>query len=140
LIKVGLIGDTQLQLAQTLGMKGRYICLSHCWGTTGTFKTTTENLEEMLEGFAFAKLPSTYKDAVVMTRLMGVPFLWIDSLCIIQNDRDDWLHESAQMMEVYTNAFLTLAATGGTTPWTGMFHNSESVSLLVDQLRVLRTE
>ncbi|KAF2651700.1 HET-domain-containing protein [Lophiostoma macrostomum CBS 122681] len=123
LIKVGRVGDERLQLVQTSSNKGRYICLSHCWGTKRAFETTTKNLHEMQEGFAMTDLPPTYRDAVVMSRLFGIEYLWIDSLCIIQNSRDDWLQESAQMMEIYSRSFLTLAATRAGSQQAGLFHD-----------------
>jgi hypothetical protein len=68
-------------------------------------------------------MPATYQDAVAVTRKLGVSFLWIDSLCIIQDDRDDWDRESAQMADIYSRGFLTIAATRGKSGSAGLFHN-----------------
>ncbi|KAF7532425.1 hypothetical protein G7054_g7944 [Neopestalotiopsis clavispora] len=58
-------------------------------------------------------LPNTFRDAIEVTRQLGVRYLWIDSLCIIQDDENDWKQESSKMVEVYQNAYLTIYATGG---------------------------
>jgi hypothetical protein len=58
-----------------------------------------------------AELPLTFQDAVNITRALSQHLLWIDSLCIIQDDQADWERESARMASVYQNAFLTIAAT-----------------------------
>ena len=61
-------------------------------------------------GISFRALPKTFRDAVRITRQLGIRFLWIDSMCIIQDSTKDWNHEAALMAEVYGNALCTLAA------------------------------
>lgn len=56
-----------------------------------------------------------------MTRLLGIDYLWIDSLCIIQDDIDDWAKEASRMHSVYHNAYLTFAATGAADGSEGLF-------------------
>lgn len=106
-----------LRLVETKGMHNRYVSLSHCWGdrdsTTAkrTFKITRENLSSSLENIDFTSLPRTFIDAIIFTRKLGLKYLWIDSLCIIQDDQDDWRHEASLMANIYENAVLTLGAT-----------------------------
>ncbi|KAL2142510.1 hypothetical protein VTI28DRAFT_1067 [Corynascus sepedonium] len=89
----------------------RYVALSHCWGPDGTPLTTTrETLPLRKRGIAIRELPKTFRDAVVMTQRLGVRYLWIDSLCIVQDDAEDWAREAGQMAKVYRNAYLTLNA------------------------------
>ncbi|TDZ24651.1 hypothetical protein Cob_v002516 [Colletotrichum orbiculare MAFF 240422] len=89
----------------------RYITLSYCWGDAAKhFTTTSETIHARKEGIKIEDLPRTFQDAVVVTRTVGVQYLWIDSLCICQDDLKDWERESAQMAAVYSNAYLTLAA------------------------------
>ncbi|KAF9775307.1 hypothetical protein IL306_006602 [Fusarium sp. DS 682] len=64
----------------------------------------------MQGGIMTSELPSAIHDAVVYTRALEVPFLWVDALCIIQGDREDWERESVLMADVYANALVTLAA------------------------------
>ena len=79
-----------IKLVDTKGKKGRYFCLSHCWGTEGMpIRTTRETIHSIRSGVAVASLPATFRDAVEVTRKLGCQYLWIDSLCIIQDDSHD---------------------------------------------------
>lgn len=81
------VKDGQLKLfLPEDGRRGHWVALSHCWGKTNTFKTTPSTLESHRRGIEWASLPKTFKDAVVVTRALGVEYLWIDSLCVIQDD------------------------------------------------------
>jgi len=88
--------------------KARYVALSHCWGCQCPIQTTTENLDEHVLGLP--ALPPTFADAVAVTKALGIRYLWIDSLCIVQNSKEDWHAEVARMAEVYENAFFTISA------------------------------
>jgi hypothetical protein len=89
-----------------------YVCLSHCWGPSDhVTKTTSENLEEYKYAIPEINLTKTFRDAVDICRRLNIDFLWIDSLCIIQNSESDWREQSAQMASIYQNAHLTIAAT-----------------------------
>lgn len=68
------------------GTRGHWIALSHCWGTNNTFKTTLNKIESFEQGIEWEELPKTFQDAVLVTRALGVQYLWIDTLCIIQDD------------------------------------------------------
>lgn len=68
------------------------------------------NVRDNYRGIETGNLPKTLRDAVAVCRGLGIPNLWIDSLCIIQDDRDDWLRESPQMLEIYGNPYLTIYA------------------------------
>ncbi|KIW78369.1 hypothetical protein Z517_08204 [Fonsecaea pedrosoi CBS 271.37] len=95
------------------GEKGRYFALSHRWGDPlehRRFCTLRTNYKEFVDGISFERLPKTFQDAVTVTRSLGVPFLWIDSLCILQDDPEDWETESNQMEDVYNLAYCTLSA------------------------------
>lgn len=93
------------------GSYGTYATLSHCWGKLQQFTTTSANLADRMRGFRMDQLSKTMQDAVIITRELGLRYLWIDSINIIQDDRADWESESARMAEVYQNAFINLAAT-----------------------------
>jgi hypothetical protein len=72
----------------------KYVALSHCWGMlseTGTpkFCTTHDNIKARRNGFDVSKLPKTFRDAVRVTQNLGIQYLWIDSLCIIQGNQKD---------------------------------------------------
>jgi hypothetical protein len=98
--------------------KQEYIALSHCWGSLSDdekkeYCTTQDNIDRRLRGFSLSELPKTFQDAVKVTRELGVLYLWIDSLCIIQyeDDGEDWKRESGRMESVFSYAYCTIAAT-----------------------------
>lgn len=100
-----------VKLRETEGHEqGKYICLSYCWGKSREFTTTRATLEERKRQIMIANMPKTYQDAICMARELGVSYLWIDSLCICQDDVDDWERESAKMSSIYANAYLTIGA------------------------------
>jgi len=94
--------------------EGEYIALSHCWGKKQEvgeeFRTLRGNFDERRREFRMDVLPQTFRDAVTVTRELGKRYLWIDSLCIIQDDPNDWAVESKRMEDVFTNAYCTIAA------------------------------
>ncbi|KXH38952.1 heterokaryon incompatibility protein [Colletotrichum simmondsii] len=111
LIDVTQPGDRLgVRLVDTSGHTGTYICLSHCWGKIKIeCKTETGNLKEQFELISWDSLPPSFQEAVEITRKLEVRYLWIDSLCIIQNDKKDWDKEAAQMVNVYRNSYATIA-------------------------------
>lgn len=76
-------------------------------------------MQEMKLGIDVSKLPKTFQDAVFITRELGVRYLWIDSLCICQDDRKDWEVESSRMADVYAHAFVTISAARSSDDETG---------------------
>lgn len=97
-------------LYESEGESGRYTALSHCWGKMQIIRTTKATIGQMKQGIPWASLSKTFQDAITLTRQLGVQYIWIDSLCIVQDDRYDWETESASMAAVYQNAYLTIAA------------------------------
>ena len=108
---------------------GKYIALSHRWGEDKykrLLSMTIKNQEALLKSINFGVLPKTFQDAVDVTRKLGIRYLWIDSLCIIQGNDKDWEKESRSMEAVFANAFCTIAATSAKDSWDG-FLVSQSV-------------
>ena len=95
-----------------LSSAAEYVTLSHCWGTkpNRTATTTSQNIENNVERIPFARLPLTFRDAIQVTRSLGVRYLWIDFLCIIQDSREDWEQEVIRMGRVYAASLCTLSA------------------------------
>lgn len=87
-----------------------YATLSHCWGSTVHLKTTSATLDEHERSIPFSTLNRTFRDAIEVTRSLGLQYLWIDSLCIIQDSEDDWAKEASQMAAIYKNGFVCIAA------------------------------
>ena len=84
--------------------------LSHCWGGSAPLKTTLATISQWQRGIPFDLMPPTFRDAVSITRRLGIRHLWIDSLCIIQDSAEDWEFEAARMGNVYRYGLLNVAA------------------------------
>ncbi|KAK7955892.1 uncharacterized protein PG986_005114 [Apiospora aurea] len=88
-----------------------YVALSHCWGRQVLVpRLLGETEAELRAGVGLSYLPKTFQDAVLITKKLGFRFLWIDSLCIIQDSAEDWKDQAEIMALVYNNSVLTIAA------------------------------
>jgi hypothetical protein len=92
--------------------RDHYATLSHRWGDSTPFHTTKDTIASYAELIRFSQLPKTFQDAVVVARSLGIRYLWIDALCIVQDDLHDWYNESRNMARVYQNALVNIAAHG----------------------------
>ena len=119
-----MVRDEEVLLYESDGREARYMCLSHCWGNSRALTTTLTNIENHKKGIPFEALPRTFQDAVLFCRKMKIRYLWIDSLCIIQDDEEDWQRESALMAQIYQHSYLTLAATASHSDEEGLFYTS----------------
>lgn len=106
-----------------------YMTLSHCWGTANFLKLTNATLKYFKEGLKIKELSQTFQDAVQITREVGVRFLWIDALCIIQDSRKDWSYESAMMTKVYENSHCNIAAANAANSEQGCFSQRDISSI-----------
>lgn len=95
--------------------------LSHCWGKKPTFKLTKNSQPDLEGGILISRLPKTYADAVMIAIMLGVDYIWIDSLCIIQDSKEDWAKEAGQMSMVYQNSFCNIAALDAEDSHSGIF-------------------
>ncbi|KAN0095690.1 HET domain containing protein [Hyaloscypha variabilis] len=103
----------KLRLYTSCGAEeGDYVALSYCWGNANPVTTTRANLESHKRGILEASLPQTIRDAISVTRELGIRFLWVDALCIIQDslNGEDWHAEASKMRDVYSNAYVTISA------------------------------
>jgi Heterokaryon incompatibility protein (HET) len=100
-----------IRLLVTGNQEAKYAALSHCWGGISQIRTTKSSLEDHRRHINFNDLSKTIRDAVYLTRNLGIQYLWVDSLCIIQDDERDWLEEAGKMAYVYERAYCTIAAT-----------------------------
>jgi hypothetical protein len=112
-------------LYDTNGERGNYLALTYCWGRNRNMDMMTfgpnskgragmlnpkNNIDLHRKGIPFAYMSKTIQDAVTVCRTLGYRYLWIDALCIIQGDEEEWKRESPKMADVYANAKLTIAA------------------------------
>ncbi|KAM7219236.1 Heterokaryon incompatibility protein (HET) domain containing protein [Rhypophila decipiens] len=124
-LDVGLVASDPIRLHTSRGEKARYICLSYCWGGAQFIKTTNETLKSHETGIGFDQLPKAFQDTVAVARALGIRYVWIDSLCIIQDDSADWAHESSRMADVYRRSYLTVAPAWADSPFSGCFPPSD---------------
>jgi len=106
----------------------KFVALSHCWGDSlkrikEIPKTKKASPQQHLHGIEWDALTKTFQDAVIMARRLGVRYIWIDSLCIIQNDKHDFAKEVHQLALIYGHAFVVLAGTRSETGDAGLFHD-----------------
>ncbi len=117
-------GDPYLQItadaSETL-VGAKYLTLSHCWCNIQIRTLEKANIEDMKKGIVMSSLPQTFQDAIRVTRELGQQYLWIDSLCIIQDSDEDWFQESSRMGDIYSNSYCTISATGAEDGSMGLF-------------------
>lgn len=102
-------GNDTFRIVETQdGSAGRYVALSYCWGSSKFSTLTTDNT--MLDWTSLSSIPKSIVDAVLITKALGLRYLWVDALCIIQDSAEDWATQSAKMESVYRNAYMTIAA------------------------------
>ncbi|KAH8691092.1 heterokaryon incompatibility protein-domain-containing protein [Phaeosphaeriaceae sp. PMI808] len=113
LIDLGLPGVTLVtpKIIDTKGRQEQYVALSYCWGPSGHLSTKKENIKDMKKSIPIESLPRTIKDAFLVARNMDVRYIWIDALCIIQDDNEEWDIEAKRMGAIYANSYFTIAAT-----------------------------
>lgn len=102
-------------------VQGRYVSLSHCWGSVMPIRLLKSNIDSFMNGIELEALPKTFQDAIVVTRHLGVRYIWIDSLCIIQDDPSDWSREAALMHRVFSSAVCSISASASTNGSEGLF-------------------
>src|SRR5687768_16022479 len=98
-----------------------YVCLTHRWTPTKPLQLTTASAEQFKTAIPLTDLSQTFEDAFAVTSSLGYRYIWIDSLCIIQDSTEDWATESSKMGEVYAHAAFTIAATAAGEGSKGLF-------------------
>ncbi|KAI0551728.1 heterokaryon incompatibility protein-domain-containing protein [Xylaria curta] len=124
------------------GEKGEYAALSYCWGHDPQVMTTIATLSSYVNGLPL-NISNTIKDAITVCRKLGTRFLWVDALCIIQDDGEDKADQLAAMGAIYKQAYYTIAAAGAskvsegfladTTPNEGALHTFGSLPFYIDE-------
>ena len=134
---IGSDAQPLLRLVETAShpREGNYMTLSHCWGDADFLTLRERCLNDMKEDITWSSLPKTFQDAVIVTMWFKIKYLWIDSLCIIQDSRQDWERESILMNHIYKNSFLTIAATKAIDATGGLFVNRNADVVRVSRVR-----
>jgi hypothetical protein len=121
-------GPVRLCLGTGIPNSSQYATLSHCWGSARYNTLIKENLETFIVHVPCETLSQTVNDAIKVARYLGFSYLWIDTLCIVQDDAEDWRHESSLMSAVYGGSSLNIAATGTSDGSGGCFFDRSDVS------------
>jgi hypothetical protein len=114
-----------------------YAALSYCWGELLPLCTTTTTLAQFAQELPTELLPATFADAMSMARAVGIPYIWIDALCIVQDDVEDWQREAATMDRVYSGSQLTIAASSASDSSAGCFPSATTVGHRVSKYAAL---
>jgi len=123
-----LLGDNYVRLCETYSMgEVSYATLSHCWGSLDLLKLTSKTKSSFQSGISLSSLCRTFQDACFVAKYFGFLYMWIDSLCIIQDDKDDWTTESILMSSVYGGSGLNIAATSARDGNDGLFFARQAV-------------
>ncbi|KAF4452151.1 HET-domain-containing [Fusarium albosuccineum] len=128
LIDISAKNPRLIETAETCLSSRRYITLSHRWGSQESQKpltTTTTTYDLRIQGIDWLEFPRLFQDITVLARMLGCYYLWIDSLCIIQDDENDWSQQSVQMAEIYSNGYLNLAAASALNPSETLFKSRD---------------
>ncbi|KAK5991269.1 hypothetical protein PT974_09549 [Cladobotryum mycophilum] len=129
-IDVGGSGD--IVLRDCAGVRGSYITLSHRWtDETQQSKTTKNNWGLRLHGLEFDNLSKSLNEVISFTRQLGVRYIWIDSICIIQDDPADLHKELLNMAQYYQNSLFTLASEIGTKHTNGLLRLPNQIDKLI---------
>ncbi|KAK1835433.1 heterokaryon incompatibility protein-domain-containing protein [Podospora conica] len=123
--------DPRLSDVGEVPSDARYMTLSHCWGDPEhkPLTLTLDTIAILKTGIQWNMLPRTFTDAIVFTRNLGIRYIWIDSLCIIQDSDADWANQSAVMCEIYSGSYLNIAATGAADSRGGLFAERDERSV-----------
>ena len=103
---------TQAEHSNPSPRESGYAALSYCWGNAAEaacqFKTEPHSLADRLSGFDTTDTTAVVQDTVKVCKALGIRYLWIDAVCIVQGDRDDWERESQKMSSIYHDAAATI--------------------------------
>ncbi|KAI3559243.1 hypothetical protein CABS03_07562 [Colletotrichum abscissum] len=102
--------STTSEVFQQLSAVVRYATLSYCWGTSTPLRTTKATEEDFGVSIPENLLPKTFRHAIRLVRSLGISYLWIDSLCIVQDDQAEWELEASRMGDFYAGSLITIAA------------------------------
>jgi hypothetical protein len=124
LLHVGTTKHPDLRLCRVPDST-EYASLSHCWGKHVPVKLLSSNVAAFHEFIEITGLPRTFREAIEVARHLKIEYLWIDSLCIIQDSKDDWASEAALMHQVYANAIVNIAADDARDGTEGLFRDRD---------------
>jgi Heterokaryon incompatibility protein (HET) len=111
----------RLCTTEALPVETKYLTLSHHWGDYKPPELTISNLEAFKDRIETSALPKSFKDAMQIASKLDIRYIWIDSLCIIQNSPQDWKEQTSMMGDIYHNSWCNIAATAALDARNGCF-------------------
>ncbi|PMD41000.1 HET-domain-containing protein, partial [Hyaloscypha variabilis F] len=124
-------GSQDPRLEEGQNWQGKYLTLSHRWGDPSTItQTVKETLLRFKEQIPFKSLTRVFQDAIKITRLLHIKYIWVDSLCIVQDSPADKEAEISRMAEIYENALLNLSASIATSSASALFTSRKMKNLV----------
>ena len=127
--KAGDFLKIRLCLSTALSPSTPYATLSHVWGSGSPMRLVSENVLQCQQDIPLARLPQTFIDAIKLTDGLGLSYLWIDSLCIVQDLTLDWEMESTTMCDVYRGSTINIAASASVNCDGGLFRQRNPLSV-----------
>ena len=124
--------DPVLVDSETIGQVGStlYACLSHCWGKGVLCQTTKTTVDTHKQGIPWIALSKTFQEVIIIALDLGIHFIWIDSLCIIQDDEADVGMQVGEMASIFENCHITVAALASAVGNGGCYRRSKSLDTI----------
>lgn len=119
-------GPNKVRLWNSRGKVASYACLSYCWGARHPIQTTASTHDHYRKGVPWTELPKSFQDAISFVFRLEFKYIWIDSLCILQDSIEDGFHEGSKMSHTYRNSTMTLAAILGEDSSSGLYSVSDA--------------
>ncbi|KAF2656626.1 HET-domain-containing protein [Lophiostoma macrostomum CBS 122681] len=111
----------------------KYATLSHCWGDPSLarpYLLLQGNLDAMFQEVSATDLPKAFNEAILVLRQLNIEYIWIDSLCIVQDSKTDWQRNAALMWATYSHSFLNISATASSDSRSGLFRDRHPATIL----------
>lgn len=139
---------SRIQLIEPKGVRALYLALSYCWGpvSSDTYLTDASTYKARKAGIQLGDLPPLFRDIIECARALGLQYIWIDRLCIIQEDDADFKTQAPKMDEIYGNATLTIAAASASSEMDHIMverdktWSSSNISLTVNGIGALKLQ
>lgn len=141
LLDIGRSNDPSITLVETHSMAQlnrayrplKYICLSYRWGAAvPPLRTTKDTIEGYKAGIPVDSMSRVFRDAILVARTLGIRYLWIDALCIIQDCHEDWHNESAAMADVFSHSWITIGAATASSCHDTLFYPRQNLSIDIE--------
>lgn len=120
------IDGNKLSLYEPSGnLSDKYAVLSYSWGGTQPYMTTMKNQVEHRASIPFDQLSKTVQDAITTTRHLRIKYLWVDCLCVIQDDDEDKIEQIKRLADIFQGAYVTISAASASSSREGFLHNRQ---------------